>query len=216
MRRPHFDDCLGMAKAYLATKQRTKHYTYIYAVQSEIDDSYQTYCKKFVLSDEEVEKIRALKQQHGDDFVDYIDEVFGEGVDKYDYEFFGFRECNFLVDISTDPFYKYCFGIHEVDGDKVSHFHEYISLRDDDYVKLIAWNMCKERLTFNNLYHYDKELWDSIMRSLDYECYNDEDFEYKYSRPFLITMDEAAEDAEKLVKRYNEIIEQRIRQKEEA
>lgn len=183
-----FQKYIEMSQAFLAKKERKNYY-----VAKSISDPYPDYCHNLAeLTDEEVRQIRALKEQYGNDFINHLSEVI-EDEDAISDMFYGDP-----VDIDLDDIcHQYTFTIREVNGDQVTMIRKVlVELTDEEYIKLLAWHLYDSHLVMNTLFYRDENLCRRIMREvMRYVC--DEDAPL-ISHPFVFTMDEALDDAEKI------------------
>ena len=181
-----------MAKAYLAKKERTNYYE-----SKGICEPYPDYALALAeLSDEEVRKIKELKDHYGEDFVNHLNEVINDPDVIHDM-FYGDP-----VDIDLEHIHhQYVFNIRTVRGEEVSSRQILVELSDDDYSKLLAWHLYDSHLVLNTLFYRDEELCRKIMReSMRWVC---DDIAPMVTDPFVLTMDEALTDTELIRKENN-------------
>ena len=184
-----FEQALQLANQFLATKERKNYY-----VTKGICEPYADYCDYLApLTDDEVKKIRTLKEQYGADFIHHLNDV-TELEDAYIDWFYGDP-----VDIDLDDIrHQYTFTLHEVNGEKVSSRQVLVELSDKEYAKLLAWHLYDGHLVMNTLFYRDENLCRRIMHeTMRYVC---DDCAPLISNPFVFTMDEAQTDAEEIRK----------------
>ena len=184
---------LELAKNYLAKKERANYY--------ETEGYDDDYCRSAYmlseLSDEEANKLKALKEKYGKEFVKHLKEVIDDD-DVISDLFYGEP-----VDIDLENIYhQYRFTAHELKGDgKVWTRSLLIQLPDEDYAKLLAYYLFDENMVINTLLYRDEALFKLISKKvlqnlLDEGC-------YMSSLPYTVTMDEAIEDSQKIAKENN-------------
>ena len=186
-----FDDCLKLAKEYLAHKQRDNYYDF-----EVLDEEYPEYVHYLnSLSDEEVEKIRQLKKKYPEDYCQHLVEVFEDPDVVHD------LSCGQeIISIDTETIsHKYRFVSHEVSDEKWKTRKIQITLSDDDYARLLAWHLFDDHLIINTLYYRDEALYKKIQREVDW-AHSDDGWFIPYSNPYIVTMDEANEDADQIRK----------------
>lgn len=195
MRNSSFEKCLTLATAFLANKKRKNYYE-----TKAICEPYPDYVTTLAeLTDEEVLKIRDLKESYGKDFVNHLNEVINDSNIIHD------MFCGDAVDIDLDHIYhQYVFNIRTVRGEEVSSRQILIELSDEDYCKLLAWHLYDSHLILNTLFYRDEELCKKIMReSMRWVCDGDAPMCYD---PFILTMDEALADTDLIRQEHNLII----------
>lgn len=190
-----FQNCLQLAKDYVASKERANHYLF-----TAIDDNWDTeVCCLNILSDDEVKMIRDLKGKYGvEEFVKHLDEVYEDP--DFIHDLTGGCE---IIAIDLDTIYhKYRIGIHELRPDgTVFDIAWSAELTDEDYTQLVAYHIFDEHFTMNLLRHYDRKLYDRVMWQADLH-YTDFDCDgLIVDTPYLVTLDEAKEDAEKIIEK---------------
>ena len=189
------EDCLTLAKEFLATKERKNHYDF-----TAWDDNFgrEVNCLN-ELTGEAVDNLRDLKGKYGEKFVEHLDEVFTDPDVIHDFT----GGCE-IMDIDLDTVYhKYRIGIHELKSDGTVSNHEYEAVfSDDEYAKLVAYHSFNEHLTMNQLRHYEPTLYERVMDQADM-YYNDFDNDVLcVDNPYLVTLDEAKSDFEAIVKQH--------------
>jgi hypothetical protein len=180
-----------LATEFLATKERKNYYDF-----ECIDEEFsENVCYSNELSDKEVSKILQLKEKYPKDYGLHLDEIFDDP--DYVHDFSAGQE---IVSIDTDHAqHKYAVTIHELkpDGQVRSIAHS-ITLRDDEYIRLLAWQLFDEHLTINTLRHRDSNLCGVIMRAIDYYFYQPEGYLW-IDNPYTATLDEAKADVDAIV-----------------
>ena len=174
-----------MAKTYLAKKERVNYYETL-----GYDEPYPDYVGIYTaISDDEVAKIRELKERYGEEFTDHLNEVIDDEDVIHDM-FYGEP-----ADIDLDTVYHlYRFTLSEVHGDKVSSRNILIQLSDEEYCKLLAWHLYDSHLVINTLFYRDEELARKLMRSSMNYFFDEICPMIDY--PYVIVMDEALDDAD--------------------
>ena len=180
-----FEKYQEMAKTYLAKKERVNYYETL-----GYDEPYPDYVGIYTaISDDEVAKIRELKERYGEEFTDHLNEVIDDEDVIHDM-FYGEP-----ADIDLDTVYHlYRFTLSEVHGDKVSSRNILIQLSDEEYCKLLAWHLYDSHLVINTLFYRDEELARKLMRSSMNYFFDEICPMIDY--PYVIVMDEALDDAD--------------------
>ena len=180
---------ITMAQNYLATKLRTPHYE----IRS-ISDCCPAdgWGNLLSFSEDEMTKLLALREKYGnDDFFNHLDEVFDE--DTLHDMIYGSEIISF--DLDTE-YYMYNFAYHQITPNGLVTGKVKINLYDETYVRLLAHHLEDKDLTINSLRYADKDLYDIVTRGVDQHfCYDDI---YEVYHPYVITMDEVKEDAQKI------------------
>ena len=183
---------LTLAHNYLATKERTPHYE----IRS-ISDCCPAdgWCDLQSFTDEEMTQLLALREKYGkEDFFNHLDEIFDEDTL---YEIAPGEIINFDLD---SVYYMYSFTCHELTDDGVKDKTVEINLTDETYVKLLALHLGNKDLNINSLRYADKELYEIVTRMVD-GTFCDECAYYAFY-PYVITMDEIKDDAQKIRELY--------------
>lgn len=180
-----FEKYQEMAKTYLAKKERVNYYETL-----GYDEPYPDYVGIYTaISDDEVAKIRELRERYGEEFTDHLNEVIDDEDVIHDM-FYGEP-----ADIDLDTVYHlYRFTLSEVHGDKVSSRNILIQLSDEEYCKLLAWHLYDSHLVINTLFYRDEELARKLMRSSMNYFFDEICPMIDY--PYVIVMDEALDDAD--------------------
>ena len=74
-----------------------------------------------------------------------------------------------------------------------------MTLTDEEYARLLAWHVFDNHLIINTLRYRDSNLYNRILREIDLYYWED-GIAITEDAPYLVTMDEAKADAEKIVK----------------
>lgn len=187
-----FEDCLQLAKKFLSKKDRVNYYE-----SRGIAEPYADYaCMLTPLTDEEVCKIKEVKERYGEDFVEHLNEVIDDP-DVISDMFYGDP-----VDIDLETIHhQYKFTIRSVRGETVSSREVLVELSDDDYCKLLAWHLFDSHILMNTLFYRDEELYKKIMH--DVMCWLSDDGIVMVDDPFVVTMEEALNDKEQILKENN-------------
>ena len=188
-----FEEAMKLAEEFLTTKERKNHYrftAYYDLINEEVVISN-------ILEDEEVAKLRALKEKYGEEFVKHLDEVFDDQ-DRID-EFSCGQE---LLDIDLDHIsYYYKFMIHEVKPDGTTYSRPaWVELNDKEYTTLLAWQLHDKHFNMNLLRICDNDLYGTIMRATDNIFRDPEGFWMCMDNPYAVTMDEVKADVETIIK----------------
>lgn len=187
-----FEDCLHLAKKFLSKKDRVNYYE-----SRGIAEPYADYaCMLTPLTDEEVRQIKEVKERYGEDFVEHLNEVIDDP-DVISDMFYGDP-----VDIDLETIHhQYKFTIRSVRGETVSSREVLVELSDDDYCKLLAWHLFDSHILMNTLFYRDEELYKKIMH--DVMCWLSDDGIVMVDDPFVVTMEEALNDKEQILKENN-------------
>ena len=191
-----FETFLSWAKEYIATKERTKYYSF-----NSMDSSFQEASYLETLTDENVAYVREQKEKYGADFAKHLDEILDK-IFEGDIPFL-LADLEKIVDIDIDHIYhKYTFKIYEIDSDEKVYTHKQnVELSDEDYATLLAWMIYDEHLTMNMLRRHDSSLYNTIMREIDAYYYNGDGFEV--DNPYVAVFDETQTDADAIMKQHD-------------
>ena len=178
-----------MIQAFLDKKERTDYYE----TTSYDDFKIQNVSMLVEIYDEELTKLRELKANYGEDFVNHLGEVIDD-----EYVISDMFCTGEYIDIDLDTIYhQYGFTISEVDGDKVWSRGIKVQLSDEEYSDLLAWHLYDQKLVINTLFYRDEKLARKIMReAMNYYC---DDGYAIISHPFTIVMDEALADVAQIM-----------------
>ena len=190
-----FEECLRLVQEFLATKKRENSYR-IRSIQEGTGHEH-TWIEP--LTDEQVARIRELKEFYGEYFVRHLDEVFPDPDVIYELSY-----GEEIQDIDLDNvLHEYRIAIHELlpDGTTVSHPYK-IELSDEQYVELVALHLFDNDFTVNLLRFRDRSLYDAVMLGVDGFFWNLDDT-LEVSNPYLPTLDEAKADAEMILEKNN-------------
>ena len=188
----NFEDCLKLAKVFLAKKERKNYYEF--KVIQEPFAEYVTTQNE--LSDEQVERLRELKEKYHESFVEHLSEALDEDI-------IDCLDCgDELVDIDLDYVqHRYRFKVHHLYQDGTVHSYDrLVTLSDDEYARLLAWHVFDSHLIINTLRYRDSNLYNRILREIDLYYWED-GMAMMVDEPYLMTMDEAKADAELIVKK---------------
>ena len=187
----NFEDSLKLAKEFLAKKERKNYYEF--KVIQEPFAEYVTTQNE--LSDEDVQRLRELKEKYHEAFVAHLSEALDEDtIDCLD--------CgDELVDIDLDNVqHQYHFKVHHLYQDGTVHSYDrMVTLTDEEYARLLAWHVLDNRLIINTLRYRDSNLYNRILREVDLYYWED-GMAMMVGEPYLVTMDEAKADAELIMK----------------
>ena len=185
-----FEECLKLAKEYLPTKERKNYYSYTtWDVELNREEINYT-----ILDDSNLTELKALKEKYGDEFVKHLDELYDNV----------FAFCNDeILDIDLGRvFYNYTFIVHLVNSNGTITTRECrVQLRDDEYIKLLAYHLYDEHFGINSLRQRDSNLFGTIMREIDNYFYDWDGFYYGMD-PSYITLDEAVADTNIIIKQH--------------
>ena len=187
-----FEDCLQLAKEFLSKKDRVNYYE-----SRGIAEPFADYaCMLTPLTVEEVRQIKEVKERYGEDFVEHLNKVIDDP-DVISDKFYGDP-----VDIDLETIHhQYKFTIRSVRGETVSSREVLVELSDDDYCKLLAWHLFDSHILMNTLFYRDEELYKKIMH--DVMCWLSDDGIVMVDDPFVVTMEEALNDKEQILKENN-------------
>ena len=188
-----FETALQLATEFLATKERENYYETKAISEPNPDYSYML----TPLTDDEVRQINALKERHGEDFVNHLDEVIDDP-DVISDMFYGDP-----VDIDLENIHhQYKFNIRSIRGEQVSSRPILVELSDEDYCKLLAWHLVDSHILMNTLFYRDEDLYRKIMReAMRWQTIDDD--VVMVDDPFIVTLDEALADTALIQSRHN-------------
>ena len=189
----NFEDSLKLAKEFLAKKERKNYYEF-----KVIQEPFAEYvATQNELSDEDVQRLRELKEKYHEAFVEHLSEALDEDtIDCLD--------CgDELVDIDLDYVqHQYRFKVHHLYQDGTVHsYYRMVTLTDDEYARLLAWHVFDNHLVINTLRYRDSSLYNWILREVDLYYWED-GIAMMVDEPYLVTMDEAKADAELIMKEH--------------
>ena len=187
----NFEDSLKLATEFLAKKERKNYYEF-----KVVQEPFADYVFPLnELSDEDVKHLRELKEKYQGAFVKHLSEALDEDtIDDLD--------CgDELVDIDLDNVqHQYRFKVHHLKQDgTVLSYDRLVTLTDEEYARLLAWNVFDNHLIINTLRYRDSNLYNRILREVDLYYWED-GIAIMQDDPYLVTMDEAKADAEKIIK----------------
>ena len=179
---------LSLAKEFFAKKERKAVYEL-----TACDDDHQEYGYFQELSDDELAALRVLRDKYGnEEFVKHLDEVFKDPDELCDLSC-GDEITSFDIDT---PYYQYIFSRHELRDGKLHEYKMKIELSDKMYIYLLALCLSDPSINMNKLEYVDRGIYFTIKRQVDaYLC--DDGF-FVGSYPYLVTMDELKDDAQKV------------------
>ena len=188
-----FEEAMKLAEEFFTTKERKNHYGFT----SYNDLTNGEVVIYNILEDEEVAKLRVLKEKYGEEFVKHLDEVFDDQ-DRID-EFSWGQE---LLGIDLDHIsYFYKFMIHELKPDgTVSSRQAWVELNDKEYTTLLARQLYDKHFNMNLLRICDNDLYGTIMRATDNRFRDLENDTMCMDNPYAVTMDEVKADVETIIK----------------
>ena len=186
-----FEDCLKLANEFLPKKERKNYYEF-----KVVQEPFAEYvCCLNELSNEDVKRLRELKEKYHEAFVEHLNEALDEDtIDDLD--------CgDELVDIDLNNVqHQYCFKVHHLKQDGTVHSYDrQVTLTDDEYARLLAWHVFDNHLIINTLRYRDSSLYSRILREVDL-YYLEDGIAITEDDPYLVTMDEAKADAEMIMK----------------
>lgn len=186
-----------LAKEFFATKSR-KAYFAISAFSKDHLEEYDFYQE---FSDKELQVLRTLRDKYGkDEFVKHLDEFI---VDDCEYSDLAGEDEILNIDLDF-KFYKYEFGRHELQGDKLTRYSALVEMSDQSYISLLALCLEDQSMNINKLKYADETLYSMIMRGVD-AYYFDDDHAYYAMHPYLVTMDELFADVEQILSNHPEL-----------
>ena len=156
------------------------------------------------LSEEELDKLKALSKEYDDPWVEYP-ELIGRLIDEE-------APCINPVDywkvrsISLSPEHSYLFtmAVFEDGPDKspeVKRF--YVNLTDAEYAAILSWKFLhykkgEGKVSFNMMRRDLPELFDKVSTALEFTYY---DYLFRLcNRPYAVFMDEADKDLEEMIR----------------
>ena len=178
------------AKKFLAGKERKK-YCEIFVLN---DDTMEELCFLQEMNEKEIQALRDLRDKYGkDNFIMHLDEVYTEPDQIHDLT----CGCEILgMNIDT-PCHQYTFSRCElVKGELVKH-KCLVELSDEAYIRLLSYCLEDRSMNLNKLRYADKNIYSTIVHNIDSYLCDDGFFMGDY--PYLITMDEVKEDADKIL-----------------
>lgn len=187
----NFEDSLKLATEFLAKKERKNYYEF-----KVVQEPFADYVFPLnELSDEDVKRLRELKEKYQEAFVKHLSEALDEDIiDDLD--------CgDELVDIDLDNVqHQYRFKVHHLKQDgTVRSYDRLVTLTDEEYARLLAWHVFDNHLIINTLRYRDSNLYNRILREVDLYYWEDH-IAIMQDDPYLVTMDEAKADSEMIVK----------------
>ena len=187
----NFEDSLKLATEFLAKKERKNYYEF-----KVVQEPFADYVFPLnELSDEDVKRLRELKEKYQEAFVKHLSEALDEDtIDDLD--------CgDELVDIDLDNVqHQYRFKVHHLKQDgTVRSYDRLVTLTDEEYARLLAWHVFDNHLIINTLRYRDSNLYNRILREVDLYYWED-GIAIMQDDPYLVTMDEAKADSEMIVK----------------
>ena len=187
----NFEDSLKLATEFLAKKERKNYYEF-----KVVQEPFADYVFPLnELSDEDVKRLRELKEKYQGAFVEHLSEALDEDtIDDLD--------CgDELVDIDLDNVqHQYRFKVHHLKQDgTVCSYDRLVMLTDEEYARLLAWHVFDNHLIINTLRYRDSNLYNRILREVDLYYWED-GIAIMQDDPYLVTMDEAKADAEMIMK----------------
>lgn len=192
-----FEHALKLANEFLVTKERKNFYEF-----ECIDEMFdKSVCYANELSDDEVSKIKQLKEKYPDNYVLHLNEIFDDPDDICN-----FSEGQDLVSIDTDyVMHKYAVTIYivQLPNKQLQSFSDEIILTDVEYARLLAWHLLYKNISMNSLYYYDRNLFSAITRNIDNNFYQLEGYMMVDNSPYCASLDEAIADAEAIINLHN-------------
>lgn len=176
----------ALAQEFLSHKVRTPHYLIRYIPE---DGPAEGGSVLEAFSDEEVLRIKELSAKYGEsEFVEHLDEIFDED-----------RLCDitchgeiFAIEVDS-PSYLYSFMCHKITDNGVKQASLWISLSDEEYLRLLTLHLEDEDMNINRLRYADEPLYNMLSREVDRRfCHEDL---YMGIYPYVVTMDEIRADA---------------------
>lgn len=183
-----------IARTYLAVlKERTQYYQIKYICSN---DGIEFWTGMQAFSDAEMASLKRLRDKYGDSqFFNHLDDAFDP---KTLNEIAPDEIVHFDLD---DPQYLYDFNCHFLTPEGMQTLPVKVQLSDETYAKLLVALLADCRLNINKLKYANKEVYDQITHEVDLNFASGGIFSAKY--PYLITLDEAIADAQKIKEYYN-------------
>lgn len=183
-----------LARQFLASKERVNYYE-----TKGICEPYADYAVVLAeLTDEQAGKMRQLKEQYGDSFVDHLADFDTDEEEDVAHDWF----LGDPVDIDLDTVHhQYRFTVCQVEGDSIRKREILVELTDEQYIRLLAWHLYDDHLVINTLLCHDEALYKHIMREA--LCYFCDEEVVMLDHPFTLTMDEPLADSDLIRKEHN-------------
>lgn len=179
-----------LARKFLAEKSR-KNYYEVVALDEDILEE-----RRFLheIDDERIKAFCDLREKYGEEeFVKHLGEVITEADELHDFSL-GCEVLKFNID---SPYHQYSFGCHELVGESLCKKDVLVEMDDEAYVQLLALCVEDKDMNVNKLRYANEGLYRLVVREVDgYFC---DDLYYCGKHPYLITMDEIREDANRIL-----------------
>jgi hypothetical protein len=181
--------------AFLSNKERT-----VYTEFTVFGEEYGDLRSLVALSEAQKQGILALREKYGEkDYLEHMSEVITDADELYDmclgYELES-------IDLDT-PYYQYRFSRHEMEEDGHLSVHEmWIEMSDEEYNELLSLCVIHRGLTLNKLHYCHRSLYEALVCRIESSLQDLEGF-FMCDCPYLVTMDEAMEDAKQVLVKQN-------------
>lgn len=179
-----------LARKLLAEKSRKNYYEVI-ALDEDILEE-----RRFLheIDDEHIKEFCNLREKYGEEeFVKHLGEVITDAAELHDFSF-GCEVLKFNID---SPYHQYSFGCHELVGESLCKKDVLVEMDDEAYVQLLVLCVEDKDMNVNKLRYANEDLYRLVVREVDgYFC---DDLCYCGQHPYLITMDEIREDANRIL-----------------
>lgn len=179
-----------LAKKFLAGKERRNYYEILALDESNLEEV--RFLQEF--SNDELVNLCSLREKYGkNDFIKHLDEVYADPDEIRDLACGGD-----ILELNLDkPYHQYRFAQHELRGDTILRTEVLVELTDEEYIRLLSYSIEDKYMNANKLRYADRALHRKVTREVDH-CLCDDGF-FMGCNPYLITMDEAREDADKVL-----------------
>lgn len=176
-----------------ANKKRIPYYEITYICDS---GAMEFWSGQLTFSDAEMSLLLGLRDKYGKEFFNHLHEVFDE-------ETLNEIAPNEIVRFDLDkPIYLYDFNIHQLTDEGLNTISAKIQLDEETYSKLIILHLADKNININSLKYANRAVYDLVSDAVDYLFTNEDIYKNKY--PYMVTMEEAKEDALKIKELYPE------------
>lgn len=184
----------GIVNTYLTTlKKRTPYYEIKYICDR---GAIEFWSGHLSFSEAEMSLLSGLRDKYGKEFFNHLDEVFDE-------ETLNEIAPDEIVEFDLDkPLYLYDFNIHQLTDEGIKTISAKIQLDEDTYSKLVILHLADKNLNINSLKYANRTVYELVSDEVDY--FFADEYIYRNKYPYIITMEEAKEDALKIKELYPE------------
>ena len=186
----------ALVNEFFTNKQRKPSYV----VHLLNEDNLTEYSHNYRLADKEVQALKDLRKQYGEDYVLHLEEVFSDEDDIIE-----LTGGDMLIDIDLDkPVYEYAMTINEIADGTLKSRTILIELSDNEYKKLMCYIFKDCQMNYNMLRYCDHDLYKKIEEQVE-SYFIDEGGYYSCMYPYTVTMNEPTEDATTLRREHPEM-----------